>query len=151
MTVSAILISLFIGSLVSAFVPLVNSELLLLTSVALAPPALLLPMVASVTAGQMAGKVALYLAGQGVLALPFARQSARVQRVLAGLDQYRTTSGTLVFASASMGLPPFYAVAIASGVARIGMARFLVLGGTGRFLRFAAIAMLPRVAKFFIA
>ena len=49
-------------------------------------------------------------------------------------------TGLLCFTSASVGLPPFAVVAVLLGRFRMPVVSFLVLGGLGRLVRFAAVA-----------
>jgi membrane protein YqaA with SNARE-associated domain len=49
----------------------------------------------------------------------------------------------VVFSSALTGVPPFYVVSVAASSLRLSLARFLLVGGSGRLLRFAAIVALP--------
>lgn len=49
-------------------------------------------------------------------------------------------TGMLCFVSASVGLPPFAVVAVLLGRFRMPVVSFLVVGGLGRLVRFAAVA-----------
>jgi membrane protein YqaA with SNARE-associated domain len=55
--------------------------------------------------------------------------------------------GALVFASASVGLPPFYIMSVAAGAARMNLAWFIVLGSLGRLIRFGVIVAVPQFVK----
>ena len=134
----------FAVGLVSGLVPVVNTEAYLLMIVALAPHGVAVPAVVFVTLGQMLAKALLYLAGTGALRSRFV--SARRER-LAGLERRLATMqagpSAVLFSSALTGIPPFYLVSIAAGSLRYSLARFLLVGGSGRLLRFAAIVALP--------
>jgi membrane protein YqaA with SNARE-associated domain len=134
----------FAVGLVSGLVPVVNTEAYLLMIVALAPHGVAVPAVVFVTLGQMLAKALLYLAGTGALRSRFV--SARSER-LAGLQRRLSTMQAgptaVLFSSALTGIPPFYLVSIAAGSLRYSLARFLLVGGSGRLLRFAAIVALP--------
>ncbi len=146
MSALAIGLTLFGGCLLSAFLPLVSAELLVLSVVALAPRALALPLAAVATLGQMTGKTALFLASRGVLRLPRGRVADKLERALARVDPCARPTGWLLFLSAVGGLPPFYLMTIASGLLRVRLGRYLVLGASGRFLRFGALVLLPQLA-----
>jgi membrane protein YqaA with SNARE-associated domain len=125
-------------------VPLINTELLVLAVAASIPRHLAFPLVLLATAGTMVGKFAMYLAGRGVMNIRIRRRE-RVDRFLADLEQRRGLTGSLLFASASLGVPPFYVVAVGSGMARLALGRFLAVGFAGRFLRFAAVVFAPQL------
>jgi membrane protein YqaA with SNARE-associated domain len=144
MSALAICLSTFLGCLIGSFVPLVNTELVVLGAAAAAPPALLLPLILIAATTQMAAKSVLYFAGGGLLRVSWSR------RLSAALERGRGTqrSGSLfLFVSALTGFPPFYLVSIASGAMRVPFARFLIIGMAGRTIRFIAVVMLPHFLK----
>jgi membrane protein DedA with SNARE-associated domain len=49
-----------------------------------------------------------------------------------------------VFASATAGWPPFYLVSLAAGSLRYSLARFVLVGGSGRLIRFAVLVAVSR-------
>jgi membrane protein YqaA with SNARE-associated domain len=61
------------------------------------------------------------------------------------LEQAPGAAAAVIFTSAVSGLPPFYLVSVAAGALRVSLARFLILGASGRFLRFASVVALPRL------
>lgn len=135
--------SLAIG-FVSGLVPAVNTEAYLLALAALAPSGALVPAVLFVTAGQMLAKALLYLAGSGaVQSRMLAGREGRLACVRRRLEQMGRGASAVLFASALTGIPPFYLVSVAAGSLRVSLARFLLVGGSGRLLRFAAIVALP--------
>ncbi len=138
----------FVVGVVSGLLPVVNTEAFLLAVAVLAPPASLPGTVVLTTAGQMAAKALLYLSGSGAVRLPvLERPRARLVEVRERLERRRTSTAAVVFASASTGFPPFYLVSVAAGAMRWPLAAFLLVGGSGRLLRFAAIASLPRLLQ----
>ena len=60
----------------------------------------------------------------------------------AALARRGGAASTVVFASAAVGLPPFYGVSLASGVLGMRLPIFLVSGSAGRCVRFAFLAWL---------
>jgi membrane protein YqaA with SNARE-associated domain len=130
--------------LLSGLVPAVNTEAYLLMVAGLAPRAALLPVVACVTAGQMLAKGLLYLAGSGAVTSRFlARRAGRLEALRERLGRARAGTSAVVFSSAVTGIPPFYLVSLAAGSLRFSLARFLLVGGSGRLIRFAAIVAVP--------
>ena len=136
--------SLVVG-LVSGLVPVINTEAYLLAVAAFAPSDRLLPVVVLTTLGQMIAKSLLYLAGSGAMSSRFlGARAARLAEVKNRLEEAPTGVAALVFASASAGWPPFYLVSLAAGSLRYSLARFLLVGGSGRLIRFAALVAVAR-------
>jgi membrane protein YqaA with SNARE-associated domain len=134
----------FAMGFVSGLVPAVNTEAYLLALAALAPTSAIAPAVLFVTAGQMLAKGLLYLVGSGALKSRFlAAREGRLAGVRRRLSQKGTGASAVVFTSALAGIPPFYLVSVAAGSLRVSLARFLIVGGSGRLLRFAAVVALP--------
>lgn len=135
-----ILGSLLIGCVVSGVVPVVNAELLVVAA-AVAVPAVGIPgVVLASTGGQMLGKTLLFgLARWAPGRLP-ARARRRLDRAVTSVSARGGAAGSLVFASAAVGFPPFYGVSLAGGALGMRTRTFLLTGTAGRALRFAAIA-----------
>lgn len=130
----------------SGLVPAVNTEAYLLLVAAIAPPETLPPLLVCVTVGHMAAKALLYATGSGAARLRLAPDGAgRLTRLGGALGRMRASGSAVVFASAVFGVPPFYLTSVAAGSLRFPLGRFLLLGGSGRLLRFAAIVALPRL------
>jgi membrane protein YqaA with SNARE-associated domain len=132
-------------SLVSALVPVVNAELYLVGLMTRQPQLAWWLVGLAAAAGQMVGKLVYYYAGRGTLQLParlrrWSRRLARFQQTCH--DRPVWTAGVLL-ASASIGLPPYLAIALLAGVGRVPLPTFLVTGLVGRFARFGAIAASP--------
>jgi membrane protein YqaA with SNARE-associated domain len=137
--------SLAVG-LASGLLPVLNTEAYLLGLAALAPRDALPAAVLCVTAGQMVAKGLLYGVGSGAMsARPLRARQAGVTALTQRLSTLRVSTAALVFASAVTGVPPFYLVSLAAGSLRYSLARFLLVGGSGRLLRFAALVALPRL------
>ncbi len=137
--------SLALG-LVSGLVPVINIEVYLLAVAALAPLDALLPAVVLTTLGQMLAKWLLYVAGSGA-ASPrlLGNRAACLGPMKRRLERAPTAATAVVLASAVTGLPPFYLISVAAGSLRFPLARFLLVGGSGRLLRFAAVVAVPRL------
>ena len=138
-------------TVVSAVIPWVNAELVLLSFTATASsPGAMAALVVVATTGQMTGKLALYAAGrQGSRA-----SSPRIARLL---EVWRPRcmanpahADRLVLVSSTIGFPPFIMTSLLAGALGMDLARFVVAGSIGRLLHFGAIAMLGNViASFF--
>jgi len=128
---------------VSAVVPWVNAEIVLLSFTATASsPAVMALLVVVATAGQMTGKLALYAAGRQGSRAP----SPRVARLL---DVWRprclanpSRADRLVLVSSTIGFPPFIMTSLVAGALGMDLARFLIAGSVGRLLHFGAVALL---------
>jgi membrane protein YqaA with SNARE-associated domain len=139
-----ILGGLIVATAVSGVLPLVNAELVVVGAAA-AVPAMGIPLVAAAsTLGQMSTKTTLFaLARWAPSRLPTRARDA-VARAAASVDRRGGAVSSLVFTSAATGLPPFYGVSLATGALGMPVARFVLVGGLGRFLRFGALAWLAR-------
>ena len=137
---------LLIGTAVSGVVPVLNAELLVVGAV-VAAPHISIPAIALVSAtGQMLTKTALFLmarlAPHRLKGSPKAR--AALDRAEKAVAARGGTAGSLVFASALTGLPPFFGVSLAAGAVGMRLRSFLATGGIGRLVRFAVIAWVAR-------
>jgi membrane protein YqaA with SNARE-associated domain len=132
-------------AIVSAFIPLVNAELLTIGAVALAPPALDVPCILMVTLGQMMGKVVLFLGGRGSLRIPWVVKAKKLEKAVERVGQRAAFGAPVVFVSAVTGLPPFYLASIACGVFRFSLPLFVVLGTAGRLIRFTLVGLFPHL------
>lgn len=137
------LATLIIGVL-SGLVPLVNGEVYLVAAILLVrEPAPALALAALVSAGQMIAKVVLYYTARGATALGRAtRVGAKLERARALAHRWRGKPLGVLFVSAITGLPPFYLVSLCAGVLEIRIGTFVLLGITGRVIRFSALALI---------
>ena len=140
-----IFVATFLYSLAGGIIPFLNVEAYLLAVSALSPRATLVPVTIAATAGQMAAKSLLYLAGRGLLRVPIRKSQELIERTSARLANYRYGANALVALSAFTGLPPFYAVSVAAGALRLSFVAFFVIGTVGRLVRFAVVFWIPRM------
>jgi membrane protein YqaA with SNARE-associated domain len=139
-----ILGGLLIGTAVSGIVPLVNAELLVVGA-AIAAPGIGVPfVVAASTAGQMSTKTLLYGVARWAPGRLPPRARAVLERASAALAARGGAGRSLVFASAAIGVPPFYGVSLAAGALKMRLQDFLVSGTAGRIIRFGALALAAR-------
>lgn len=134
----------FLVSFVGGVVPFLNVEAYLLSLSVLSPGTSALPTAVAASAGQMAAKALLYMAGRGLLRVQPSR-SPKVLGAAARLAGAKGRATTLILASAFTGIPPFYGVSLAAGLLRFPFMRFLAVGFLGRVLRFAGVFLFPRV------
>lgn len=135
----------FLFSLAGGVIPLLNVEAYLLALSAVVPQAETIPVALAASLGQMLGKSLLYLAGKGLVRLPFRRSDERIREMAARLARAEGGAMALVLASAVTGIPPFYGVSLAAGMLRMRFGRFFAVGCVGAFLRFAAVLSLARL------
>ncbi len=142
--VSEILGGLLVGAAVSGVVPVINAELLVAGAVVGAPH-LSIPVVAFVSAtGQMITKTTLFLLARWAPHRLTGKARAALDRASQAVAARGGAAGSLVFASALTGLPPFFGVSLAAGAVGMRLRSFLATGGVGRVVRFAIIAWAAR-------
>lgn len=138
-------LGLFGVSIASALLPLINLEVYLvgLAAVRDSTGVWFLATVAGV--GQMVGKVVWYYLGANSLRWRWVARRVDTPKGRATLERWQrrtherpVVGALLLFASAVGGFPPFALVAVLAGQLRMNVALFLVVGGVGRTLRFAA-------------
>lgn len=139
-------IGCFAATFVSAIVPWVNAEIMVLALPALASSSSALALLVVIaTAGQMTGKLAVYWAGRGSAACP----SPRVARMIARWEPLCAASpgraAGLVALSSAVGIPPFFVMTLVAGALRMDVARFLAAGTCGRLIRFGTLVLVPHV------
>ncbi|MEV0085932.1 VTT domain-containing protein [Saccharopolyspora sp. NPDC050642] len=157
LTVIGLLSTAFGVSVASALLPLISVELFAIGLVLKSPeiPWWLLALV--IAAGQIGGKLLHYYAARGSIRLPrmFRRKTERERkdsRWREWMEKFRTNcrrrpvwTGAVLLISAAASLPPFAAIAVIAGWAKVPLTTFLVTGFIGRFIRFGALAIAPGV------
>lgn len=133
-------------AVVSAVVPWVNAEVVMLSAVPLAgSPYQLGVLVTLVTLGQMTGKTIMYWASRNATRPRAPRLQQAIDRWRERLQQHPRSAVGVMLISATLGLPPFYIVAIAAGALKVAFSRFLAVGTAGRLIHFALLAFLPHL------
>jgi membrane protein YqaA with SNARE-associated domain len=143
MTLVAVWLTTFAVCVLGSLVPFVNTEIYLLSAVALSPRSFALPLVIAAAAGQTAGKIAMYYVGRGVLKLPAGRVQRGLESAQARMEARPTMGKLLFFCSALVGVPPLYVMSIAAGAVRMNLVFYIVACAVGRFLHFAVVALIP--------
>jgi membrane protein YqaA with SNARE-associated domain len=131
---------LFLGAAVSGVIPLVNAELLVVAAAAAGPPGTVLILALTTTLGQMVTKTGLYGVARWLPGRLPTKAREAVDRVSKRLAERQGAAGSTVFASAVLGIPPFYGVSLACGALRVRLRTFIIPGTVGRFVRFTALA-----------
>ncbi|MBV9831687.1 MAG: hypothetical protein JOZ82_08805 [Marmoricola sp.] len=130
---------------ISAIIPIFNMEAYITVVFARThgEGALLLAFVGSL--GQNVGKLVWYYVSRGALDLPWLKQRLETPKRQAQYDRWRgqvegrpVLSGVLVFVSAAIGFPPFFAMAMVAGTLRMNVVVFFFAGLVGRTLFFWA-------------
>ena len=105
-------------------------------------------LAAAATAGQMIGKIAIFLAGRQSMEWEWLRRRMAkydvekyVVRMHEAAQRRRLAVDGIVFVSASVGLPPFAVISLLAGQVGMSLPRFLVIGSVGRLIRFSAVAL----------
>lgn len=126
-------------TLLGGLVPVFHIEAYLVVVSSLASGGELVVLAAMAGLGQMAAKSLVYGAGRGTLAVSLGRYEDRRRAMIDRLDERDRSIGLLVFASALVGLPPFYVVSGAAGALAISYPWFLFVGIAGSLLRFGFV------------
>lgn len=137
--------SCFGVAIVSALLPWVNAELMLLAVAApLTSFSDLSGVVLAMTAGQVIGKIGLYwIARQTAHTTPNGRFGKAVDRWRVACDSRHRSTQTMMTLSAVFGLPPFYVTTVAAGALQVDFGRFLVAAVVGRLVHFSAVGLAP--------
>ena len=129
-----------------SFLPWVNTEAAVVTAALLLPPRMLPLLVLGAASAQVFGKGTLYaLARWAPRRLPV-RARTRIAG-LSALAARRTSLGLAVLASSTVGVPPFYVMALACGTVSLPLAFFLSAAFAGAVVRYAVISLAAVLLK----
>jgi membrane protein YqaA with SNARE-associated domain len=141
------IVSTFLITVAGGLFPLISIELLVLFLASVFTSKFLVLLVLAATAGQMTGKIAIYVAGRFIDRVPsewIKRKVAALQSRAAG---HPALGHSLVATSAVASIPPFHLVAVATGSLRYPFGWFLLIGFSGRLLRFGLLAAAPQLVR----
>lgn len=152
-TTLAVLASIGTG-IVSAIIPVVNAEAATVAATIASPAALAIVLAIGMAVGQTVGKMVLYEAARRGTEQhrsrrtpkprdqmrPWRRRVAEFNDQAIAMMQGRWRSNAILFASASVGLPPLLATTVVAGAARTRRLDFVLCCLVGRAGRFLAIA-----------
>jgi len=133
----------------TSLVPIGLAEAAVLGLGAMRPPAFALTLIGAFTFAHVLGKVAWYWLGTNADRVtdrhPRTRGYIVKARVLVG---NHPVYGAGVLASAAVAsLPPFHLAAIAAGIAKVPLWRFVLISLVGRSVRFGLIASVPGLVR----
>lgn len=143
----------FVLCFLSGLVPFLNSEIFVIALAAMTDsPADLMLIAGLGSIGQILAMLILYASGGGVLNVRFlraqsARRQAKLDRLRERMTRYQGSVYSILFLAASTGLPPVYMVSILCGLLRVNLWRFVLVGTSGRLLRFAILVWCPHWVK----
>lgn len=133
-------------SIVSALIPLVNAEAYLLAVGVATDPASLWLLAFVAALGQTVGKIIWYEVGRRALEWSVVQRklsTPRSQRLRTlwrdRLESKPWASAAVLFAAATVGLPPLFVMAVVAGQLEVNRVQFVVIVLLGRTLRFAAV------------
>ncbi len=135
-----------LGFLVGAL-PVGLAEVVALAIGAARPPGLALAMLGVFTATHVAAKVIWYWLGTLADRVTHAPTRALIERGRAQLAHHPALGAGVLAASAVLSLPPFHLAAIAAGITRYPLWRFVAVCLAGRAVRFGAIAAVPALIR----
>ena len=141
-----LVLTTLVVALGSALLPFVNIEAYLAAVGAAVRDVGVWEVAAAAAVGQTAGKVVLYYAADWAMRLPWIRRKmaspkwARShQRWQTWIEEHRSGTAALLFASASVGLPPLYVMAVLAGQLRVNIWLFVSTCLVGRYIRFLVL------------
>ena len=144
-----------IGSgVASAIIPIVNAEAIMIAAAIASPTVLTISIAIGLAIGQTIGKMAMYEgARKGVEQRrlhhdpkprmemgKWRRRLAVTNDWMLGMMKGRWSSNAILFASASVGLPPLFATTLVAGAAQTRRLDFIACCLTGRTARFLVMA-----------
>jgi membrane protein YqaA with SNARE-associated domain len=130
----------------SAILPFVNIEAYLAAVGAAVRHVGIWEVAAAAAIGQTAGKVVLYYAADWAMNLPWIRKKMATPKWKASYERWQRWitdhpggTASLLFASASVGFPPLYVLAVLAGQLRVNIWLFVSTCLVGRYLRFLVL------------
>ena len=141
-----LVLTTFVVALGSAVIPFINIEAYLAAVGAAIQDVGVWWVAGAAAVGQTAGKVALYYAADWAMNLPWIKKKmsspkweASYERWSKRVNEHPGQTATLLFASASLGFPPLYVMAVLAGQLRVNISLFVLTCLTGRYIRFLVI------------
>jgi membrane protein YqaA with SNARE-associated domain len=130
----------------SAVIPFINIEAYLAAVGAAVQDFGVWWVAAAAAVGQTAGKVGLYYAADWAMRLPWIKRKMATpkwkesyERWSTRVNEHPNQTAALLFASASLGFPPLYVMAVLAGQLRVNLTLFVTTCLTGRYIRFLVI------------
>ncbi|MER5389202.1 hypothetical protein [Saccharopolyspora sp. NPDC002686] len=142
-------------SVASALIPVISVEVFAIGVVLNGTDVPWWLLAAVIAAGQIGGKLLHFYAARGAIKLPGLFRSKDGSEKQPGrwrrwLEKFRTNcqrrplwTAVVMLLSAALSVPPYAAVAVIAGWAKVSLSMFLITGFVGRFVRFGALAIAP--------
>lgn len=134
-----VLLGALVATALGGVFPWINAELVVVGSAVLVPPEQLPLLVLAGASGHLVAKSGVY----GLARFAPSRLPDRATRLLERSDRLTGSRGAAVlslFASAAVGIPPFYLATLAAGVLRVPALLFAGAGFAGLVVRYAVVA-----------
>ena len=130
----------------SALIPFINIEAYLAAVAAAVQDVGVWWVAAGAAVGQTAGKVGLYYAADWAMRLPWIKKKMATPKWAASyarwsrrVNEHPNQTAALLFASASLGFPPLYVMAVLAGQLKVNITVFVTTCLVGRYIRFLVI------------
>jgi len=130
----------------SAMIPFINIEAYLAAVAAAIQDVGVWYVAAAAAIGQTTGKVGLYYAADWAMRLPWIRKKMATPKWAESyarwskrIHEHPNQTALLLFASASLGFPPLYVIAVLAGQLKVNIWLFVTTCLIGRYLRFLVI------------
>ena len=121
-------------------------EVYLLATSALLPSAFVAPLVVASAAGSVAAKTLVFMGTSKAVGTPrFLEKGGRRAALAARIQEGPWIRRSMILLSATLSLPPYYALAVVTGALRTSRTEFIVLGLIGQSLRFTAVWAIPQL------
>ena len=126
-----------------------GSEVYVLATSALLPTVFVAPLVLASAAGSVAAKVLLYLGASHTVSLPRFLQRKASSKLETRIQEGPWIRRGLILISATISVPPFFAIALTAGTLRTPLRELIVVGFVGQSIHFGAVWALPQLVSFF--
>jgi len=130
----------------SAVIPFINIEAYLAAVAAAIQDVGVWWVAGAAALGQTAGKVGLYYAADWAMRLPWIKKKMSTPKWAESyarwsrwINEHPNQTGALLFASASVGFPPLYVMAVLAGQLKVNITLFVTTCLVGRYIRFLVI------------
>jgi len=141
-----LVLTTFVVALGSAVIPFINIEAYLAAVGAAIQDVGVWWVAGAAAVGQTAGKVALYYAADWAMRLPWIKRKMATpkwkesyERWAKRVQERPNETAVLLFASASLGFPPLYVMAVLAGQLKVNISLFVATCLIGRYIRFLVI------------
>ena len=126
-----------------------GSEVYVLATSALLPTVFVAPLVLASAAGSVAAKVLVYLGASHTVSLPRFLQRKASSKLETRIQEGPWIRRGLILISATISVPPFFAIALTAGTLRTPLRELIVVGLVGQSIHFGAVWALPQLVSFF--